>query len=171
MSLGERLRELREKIGWSQLKAAKHFGITNGALSNYERNYREPDADLLNKFASTYGVTVDYLLGRTSEKAEKASESKVKKIELLDLLEDKNTEIYAGGEPIKPEQKLKILEIIAHNQDDKPEASKTTNLEEAQAAAHGISDFHDLSPETRERLAEALKILDDLEKKGIIKRD
>lgn len=66
MNLGERLRREREKKGWTQLHAAKVFGITNGALSNYERNYRMPDASLLHKFASIYDVTIDYLLGRTN---------------------------------------------------------------------------------------------------------
>lgn len=65
MSLGERLRRERDKKGWTQLHAAGVLGITNGALSNYERNYREPDAEMLHKFASVYNVTIDYLLGKT----------------------------------------------------------------------------------------------------------
>lgn len=61
-SLGQKLRELREQRGWTQIYAARIFGITNGALSNYERDERMPDAKMLKKFAEVYEVSLDYLM-------------------------------------------------------------------------------------------------------------
>lgn len=66
MSLGSRLKEEREKKGWSQLFVAEKIGITNTVLSNYERDYRDPDTETLTKLADLYDVDTDYLLGRTS---------------------------------------------------------------------------------------------------------
>ncbi|WP_051585918.1 helix-turn-helix domain-containing protein [Caldanaerobius polysaccharolyticus] len=63
-TLGQKLRRLREKKEWTQKHAAKVFGITNAALSNYERGERTPDPDMLKKFAEVYGVSIDFLVGK-----------------------------------------------------------------------------------------------------------
>lgn len=68
MSLGKRMREARIDKGLTQEEAAKHLGITFQALSNYERDIRDPDTDLLKSIADLYEVTTDYLLGRTNIK-------------------------------------------------------------------------------------------------------
>ncbi|GIO33208.1 HTH-type transcriptional regulator ImmR [Paenibacillus albilobatus] len=65
MSLGSRLKNEREKKGWSQMYVAERLGITNTVLSNYERDYRDPDTGMLKKLADLYDVDTDYLLGRT----------------------------------------------------------------------------------------------------------
>lgn len=67
MSLGSRLKKEREKRNWSQIYVAKKIGITNAVLSNYERDYRDPDTDTLKKLALLYGVKTDYLLGITDD--------------------------------------------------------------------------------------------------------
>lgn len=66
-SLGSRLRYAREKKRWSQTYVCKKLGISNSALSGYERNYREPDANTLLTLADLYEVSVDFLLGRTGQ--------------------------------------------------------------------------------------------------------
>jgi transcriptional regulator with XRE-family HTH domain len=74
--LGERLRMLREEKGWTQIQAAKLLGITNASLSNYERNERTPDVDMLKAFAEIYDVSIDYLIGyKPSKKAISIRES------------------------------------------------------------------------------------------------
>lgn len=65
MNLGDRLRRAREKRGWNQQYVSSKTDISNTALSNYEQNYREPDQDKLKKLADLYGVSVDWLMGRT----------------------------------------------------------------------------------------------------------
>jgi len=66
MSLGSRLKKERELRNWSQKYVADKIGITNAVLSNYERDYRDPDTETLRKLAELYEVSVDYLLGRTN---------------------------------------------------------------------------------------------------------
>lgn len=46
----------------TQIQAAAKVGISNGTLSGYERNYREPDMRTLRRLAELYGVSIDYLL-------------------------------------------------------------------------------------------------------------
>lgn len=64
MSLGSRLKKERERRKWSQKEVAEKIGITNAVLSNYERDYRDPDTVTLKKLADLYEVETDYLLGR-----------------------------------------------------------------------------------------------------------
>lgn len=61
---GKRLKEEREKRGWTQEYMGNLLQIKIGTLSGYERNYRTPDLDMVTKIADLLGVSVDYLLGR-----------------------------------------------------------------------------------------------------------
>lgn len=57
---------LRKERGLSQKNAAADMGITQALLSHYEKGKRECGLDFLVRAADYYGVSVDYLLGRTS---------------------------------------------------------------------------------------------------------
>ena len=63
----EKLKELRRRDGITQLQAAKHLGVSLGAVGNWESGKRTPDAEMLVHIADTFGVTVDYLLGRADD--------------------------------------------------------------------------------------------------------
>lgn len=45
-----------------------NFNFTRQAISLYENGKRIPEIDALTSFADYFGVTVDYLLGRTDER-------------------------------------------------------------------------------------------------------
>lgn len=51
----------------SQKQAAADLGISQALLSHYEKGIRECGLDFLVKIADYYGVSCDYLLGRTPE--------------------------------------------------------------------------------------------------------
>lgn len=63
--LSKRLKELREHRKLTQLQLAEHLDIGRASIGNYENEDRIPDADVLIKFADFFGVTTDYLLGRS----------------------------------------------------------------------------------------------------------
>lgn len=65
--LGKRLKLSRQNKNLTQIEAANKLGISNGTLSGYERNYRDPDTTTLEKMAGLYEVNVDYLLGRSDD--------------------------------------------------------------------------------------------------------
>lgn len=65
----ERLVELRTEKGISQKEAAIDLGISQALLSHYEKGIREFNMDFLCRVADYYGVTADYILGRTQSRA------------------------------------------------------------------------------------------------------
>ena len=64
----ERLVELRTEKGISQKVAALELGVSQALLSHYEKGIREFNMDFLCKVANYYGVTTDYILGRTQSR-------------------------------------------------------------------------------------------------------
>lgn len=66
MTLGERLKSLREEQNISREDLAQKLGISYWALSKYENDEREPNNALLAQFADYFHVSTDYLLGRTN---------------------------------------------------------------------------------------------------------
>ena len=60
-----RLRNLRTDKDLLQIDVAMKTGIDQKTLSNYETGKTLPDADSLIKLADFYGVSIDYLVGRT----------------------------------------------------------------------------------------------------------
>ena len=63
----ETMSELRRKKGASQRTAAAELGISQALLSHYENGAREPGLDFVCRACEYYGVSADYLLGRTDE--------------------------------------------------------------------------------------------------------
>lgn len=63
----ETMSELRRKKGASQRTAAADLGISQTLLSHYENGAREPGLDFVCRACEYYGVSADYLLGRTDE--------------------------------------------------------------------------------------------------------
>lgn len=68
MSLGYRLKKLREEKNWHLEKVASFLNVSIPTISNYERDYRKPDIDTINKLADIFDVSTDYLLGRTDDR-------------------------------------------------------------------------------------------------------
>ncbi|MBO5286946.1 MAG: helix-turn-helix transcriptional regulator [Clostridia bacterium] len=60
-----RLKELRTLRKISQLKLALDLNMNQNSISRYETLEREADYQTLIKFADYFGVSIDYLLGRT----------------------------------------------------------------------------------------------------------
>lgn len=56
---------LRAEKGISQRSAASDLGISQALLSHYENGIREPGLAFVGKACDYYGVSADYLLGRT----------------------------------------------------------------------------------------------------------
>lgn len=61
----ERLKYLRENLKLSQKEVAQRIHSTEVSISNYEKGTRTPSIDTLNELADCFGVTADYLLGRS----------------------------------------------------------------------------------------------------------
>lgn len=66
-NFAERIRELRRKNGMSQEALGKILGVRQDAISTYERGLNYPEVRNLMILADYFGVSVDYLLGRTDD--------------------------------------------------------------------------------------------------------
>lgn len=66
MTTGEILAELRLEKGIGQKELADYLRLSVGTISNYENNIHSPDLETLCKIADYFGVTTDYILGRTA---------------------------------------------------------------------------------------------------------
>ena len=68
--LGDRIRALREREGWTQAQLAAFAGVTRGWLSLVEAGDRKnPQGDLLAKVARCLGVSVEYLITGSEPRA------------------------------------------------------------------------------------------------------
>ena len=60
----ERIKELRNQAGWSQLQLAEKLNLSKQTISQYERGVRKPDQDNLIALCDIFNVSSDYLLGK-----------------------------------------------------------------------------------------------------------
>lgn len=70
-----RIRELREIKGISMKEAAKLLDLPYTTYVNYEKGLREPTSELLIQIADFFDVSIDYLLGRSSDSVPISTES------------------------------------------------------------------------------------------------
>jgi len=64
-TLSKRIKELRMEKGLSQPQLARAIGCSKGQISFWENGLNEPKASYVVKLADVFGVSTDYLLGRT----------------------------------------------------------------------------------------------------------
>jgi transcriptional regulator with XRE-family HTH domain len=76
----QRLRELREENKWSQQELADKIGLSQSAITDWERGARSPNLAKTEKLADIFGVTVDYLLGRANKKGIAYTLDEIKKL-------------------------------------------------------------------------------------------
>lgn len=66
-TLGATIAALRKEKGMTQLELAEHMGVTDKAVSKWERDLCCPDVTSLPKLAELFGVTVDALMNPQTE--------------------------------------------------------------------------------------------------------
>ncbi|MDE5605427.1 MAG: helix-turn-helix domain-containing protein [Eubacterium sp.] len=99
-ALAERLIELRKSKGLNQRQAAEAIGIDYQNYRKYETS-SFPKEDVYIKIADFYGVTIDYLMGRTDKKS-----GGEKKITATYSEKDKNKSFIIR----QPQAEIKVVE-------------------------------------------------------------
>jgi len=93
-----------------QKDVAKKIGITESGYGYYEQGKRTPDSIMLNKIASLYKVSTDYLLGNTNVRD---SESFTIDEELQELLCDPDTLVaFKDFKNLSDADKQEIINFI-----------------------------------------------------------
>lgn len=102
MVFGERIKQLRIEKQWTQDYVCSKLNISSGALSRYETSMYEPKSlELVKDFANLFGVSTDYLLGKSDLRNPETVDSDKINIGL-------NIKDYV---PPTPEQQAKIEEF------------------------------------------------------------
>jgi len=61
MTLGDRIKRLRQERGWSQAQLSQKLKIHQKQISGYERGIHAPSIDLLIKLTEIFNVSLDYI--------------------------------------------------------------------------------------------------------------
>lgn len=79
-TLGMMISSLRKEKGMTQLQLAEIMGVTDKAVSKWERDLSAPDVNSIPKLAETFGITVDELMQVKTETKENINHNKVDEI-------------------------------------------------------------------------------------------
>lgn len=76
-NFAENLIELRTAANLTQQKLADILGLKDSTIVGYEKGRIKPSLDVIEKLADLFGVSIDFLLGRTQEKENQLDEMQV----------------------------------------------------------------------------------------------
>lgn len=74
-----RFKRLRKENGLTQQEVGDKLGVSKVAVSGYENGIRSPETETLKKIATTFNVSIDYLVGYSNSPI---------------LADDKNSDAY-----------------------------------------------------------------------------
>lgn len=110
MKIGDRLKSLRLGNGLTQEQLAKKVNLSKANISKYESEDLEPNIATLGIFAEIFNVSVDWILGRTSDRTAHDKNPKlVPEIKWGDF----GISFYEGnGKKLTQKQKDKITKLV-----------------------------------------------------------
>jgi transcriptional regulator with XRE-family HTH domain len=74
--LGQRIKQARERKGWSQRELARQAGVRHAIISELETGKKtDTVGTILKRLARTLGVSVDYLVGTFEDNDQEDGES------------------------------------------------------------------------------------------------
>ena len=79
-TMGNMIASLRKEKGLTQLELAEKMGVTDKAVSKWERDLSFPDIDSVPKLAEILGISIDELMQVKTKAKEEQSKSKVEEI-------------------------------------------------------------------------------------------
>lgn len=83
--LGQRIKQLRKDMGWTQKELANRIGTSPAQLNKYEAGQNTPPLDKLVLFAEVLTTTADYLIaGNISENMPISNTRLVQRLQLID---------------------------------------------------------------------------------------
>ena len=72
-----RFKEARLQAGLTTVQLAQKMGVTQAAVSHWDAGKKVPGTETLCKLADLYGVTIDYLLGRSYDTSITSTSSEI----------------------------------------------------------------------------------------------
>lgn len=129
MSLSEKLKNLRKNSKKTLKEVGQAVGLSSVYISDLENGKKEnPSVEVLNKFASYYDVSVDFLLGRTDERSpvDKIKSFLFSEPELKDFWDKLSKRedlqlLFKQTKDLSPEAVRKIIRIIKAIEEEEQE--------------------------------------------------
>ena len=114
MIFSQRLKELREEKELSQAQLAIEFGVAQTTIASWELGKREPNIDMVIAISDFFRVSIDYLLGTTSNRAGFKVDENGFKIKTPAELADVGVEsvVKTDNIPFTPEQVAEIQKML-----------------------------------------------------------
>ena len=94
------------KKGVSCKKATEEIGLSNSIATKWKKTGATPGGETLQKIADYFGVTIDYLLSKETEKAPTVSG------ERRDVLDEVDVAWYGDYKELDEEQKATVRDMI-----------------------------------------------------------
>lgn len=108
----DRLRCLRKDRGLTQQQLATHLGVSRSSVSGYENGRTiEPDHATLVRIADFFGVSTDYLLGRTHDRQLHGGQALITIREFCGLVDDALRRVD-GCTNVRAEDRQKLVEVL-----------------------------------------------------------
>jgi len=105
---GERLKALRAERGLTQEEFSELVDIAVRQLSRYETNQSDPTSEVIARMADVLSVSVDYLLGRTEDRASYVQLDNLTVNEKQALIEWRRGNKYRAIEIIVADEKASV---------------------------------------------------------------
>jgi transcriptional regulator with XRE-family HTH domain len=104
MALADKVKELRQKLGWNQATLAQKSGITQATISRIESGkVIQPKIGQLRKLADTLEATIDYLAGDSIQ------------MSFDDFLKDKQAQVvFRGWGSLSVAQKQQLAGLVRY---------------------------------------------------------
>lgn len=116
--MGERFKQLRKKLGLSQIEFAKRLGLTRGAISNIEAGKVQPKPLLIDLICSTFRANKEWLVSGTGQMLAERSRD--------DQIMDFVSSAMAGE---RPNFKRRLLSVLSQLNEDQWEMLEKYLLE------------------------------------------
>lgn len=101
MGIGRRIKEARERLGYTQQELANIIGVTDSAITNYEKETSHPKEQILYKLIEALRVDANYLF-QDSVKTKTTSDI---------TFDDFTYAMHNEGKELTEENKQKLLEL------------------------------------------------------------
>ena len=115
--IGQRLRDLRQSIKFSQMKLCKvNGGFSQSALNRYENGISEVPTEVLLWYANYFDVSLDYIFGRCDEPQGKLFDYQPKAFENDERMQDLIEMCFDPTSAANAKLKEAVLKLLKEQQ-------------------------------------------------------
>lgn len=130
MTIGEKIRTLRQDANLKQKELAEKINVSATALMFAERDIRLPSKDLIIRLSKFFNKPTDYFMFEGAKEPQEANEKEMVDMDKILMIADVVKEYFdKNGYTLTPEQRVALVEHFYHeNMINKDEIKKLLSL-------------------------------------------